>query len=407
MCFGATVARKKLAWDFSLPAFTVIITTFTWYTLIGTVFPQIVSELHLPGDQSLAVLCLYYSGTIVSAFFGATVMRSRQGVLKLWLVLGIASSLLLLFVGSNPPLSSLLVALFLGPSIGIGLPSCLTYFADAVKTENRGVLGGVAWTIVSVVIFPIAVAMSTLDYVSTVLLLATIRGFGLVVFLLSEKKHEEPPKAQKRPSYATILSRKTLILYFTSWFMFCLVNWVEMPVVNSIFTYELFVLSGSIEVVISGISAPIAGYFSDKIGRKRVIVAGFVLLGIGYAMLGLFPASFFAQYAYVALDGVAWGIFATVFFMTLWGDLAEDMQKERFYFIGGLPYLLAQFLSTLVRPYASFVQANAAFSLASFFLFLAVLPLMYAPETLSEKKIKETELKGYIERAKKAKEKYT
>jgi hypothetical protein len=46
-------------------------------------------------------------------------------------------------------------------------------------------------------------------------------------------------------------------------------------------------------------------------------------------------------------------------------------------------------------------------SARAFFLFLAVLPLMYAPETLSEKKIKDRELKQYIEKAKKAREEQT
>jgi hypothetical protein len=36
---------------------------------------------------------------------------------------------------------------------------------------------------------------------------------------------------------------------------------------------------------------------------------------------------------------------------------------------------------------------------------LAVLPLMYAPETLPEKRIRERELKQYIEKAKRIREK--
>jgi hypothetical protein len=51
--------------------------------------------------------------------------------------------------------------------------------------------------------------------------------------------------------------------------------------------------------------------------------------------------------------------------------------------------------------------AYAIFSVASFFLFLAVIPLMFAPETLPEKTLKERELKQYVEKAKKTKEKYT
>jgi F0F1-type ATP synthase membrane subunit b/b' len=49
---------------------------------------------------------------------------------------------------------------------------------------------------------------------------------------------------------------------------------------------------------------------------------------------------------------------------------------------------------------------GTTFSLAAFFLFLAVVPLMYAPETLPEKKVRERELRDYLEKAKKTKEKY-
>jgi hypothetical protein len=90
----------------------------------------------------------------------------------------------------------------------------------------------------------------------------------------------------------------------------------------------------------------------------------------------------------------------------MWGDLAGNNQKEKYYLFGGLSYLLAGFVSVVVTPFLDVIQATAAFSLASFFLFLAVLPLMYAPETLPEKEIKDRELRDYLEKAKKVKEKY-
>jgi len=40
-------------------------------------------------------------------------------------------------------------------------------------------------------------------------------------------------------------------------------------------------------------------------------------------------------------------------------------------------------------------------------LFLAVLPLVYAPETLPEKQMKDRELKNYIDKAQRVKEKYS
>jgi hypothetical protein len=59
-----------------------------------------------------------------------------------------------------------------------------------------------------------------------------------------------------------------------------------------------------------------------------------------------------------------------------------------------------------VKPFLGKIETSTAFSIASFFLFIAVLPLIYAPETLPEKKIKERELRDYVEKAKKTKDKY-
>ena len=74
--------------------------------------------------------------------------------------------------------------------------------------------------------------------------------------------------------------------------------------------------------------------------------------------------------------------------------------------LGVLPFLIASYIQVLFTPYAKFVEVSAAFSLASFFLFIAVLPLLYAPETMPEKKIELKRLRKFAEDAKKAKEKY-
>jgi hypothetical protein len=50
------------------------------------------------------------------------------------------------------------------------------------------------------------------------------------------------------------------------------------------------------------------------------------------------------------------------------------------------------------------VPISTSFSLASFFLFLAILPLLHAPETLPEKTIQKRLLEKYVEDAKKTKE---
>ena len=137
-------------------------------------------------------------------------------------------------------------------------------------------------------------------------------------------------------------------------------------------------------------------------------MAGFIMLGISYAVLGTFPELYVSQVVFAVVSGIAGGMFGAVFLMTLWGDLAEGVEPEKYYAIGALPYLLSGFLELLVAPYLKdSISPYATFSFAAFFLFIAVFPLWLAPETLPEKQIKDRELKGYIEKAKKTKEKYT
>jgi MFS family permease len=187
--------------------------------------------------------------------------------------------------------------------------------------------------------------------------------------------------------------------------MFCLLNFAEAPLVENIVpNFEFAQLA---EWGIVGIVAVIGGLIADVAGRKRIVIAGFVMLGIEYAAMSAFsdfPA--FTFYLFLILDGISWGLLASAFFTTIWGDLGENQEKEKYYVLGGLPYLLSNFMYVLIKTYASGLSTGAAFSFASFFLFLAVLPLMYAPETLPEKTIKAREMQSYLEKAQKEAEKY-
>lgn len=109
---------------------------------------------------------------------------------------------------------------------------------------------------------------------------------------------------------------------------------------------------------------------------------------------------------------MAAGILWIIFILILWGDLSEPGAREKCYALGNIPFLagsiipimLLQFLTTIHISLPT-VQMTTAFSIASFFLFLAVPALMYSPETLSEKKIELQRLRNYTEQARKIKEK--
>ena len=210
---------------------------------------------------------------------------------------------------------------------------------------------------------------------------------------------------ERRIHLLGIIRERTVFLYFVPWFLFTIVNFVEQPLLEQHFganLYSQYMMAG---ILITSVSAFLGGAICDYKGRKVSGILGFILLGIGYAFLTLLPGTQVSQILWTLLVGVAWGVLYVTFIFVVWGDISEGKTQEKYYLLGGMPFLLSNLISVLVKPFAEFVPITASFSLASFFLFLAILPLLYAPETLPEKVMKDRELKNYIEKAQKEVEK--
>ncbi|NIO38608.1 hypothetical protein GTO27_13060, partial [Candidatus Bathyarchaeota archaeon] len=150
----------------------------------------------------------------------------------------------------------------------------------------------------------------------------------------------------------------------------------------------------------------VGGLLSDTVGRKPVVISGFSAIGIAYAMISVFPEALLAWYFFFICDGLAWGLLLATFVALIWGDISLTGQEEKYYFVGNLPLFLSTILQLLIFPYVESNGGTIAFSLAAFFLFLAVIPILFAEETLPEKKLKAKRLRRYVKKAKKMKERY-
>jgi len=383
----------------------IVVNAFTWYLIA---FELLISMLDIAGTTSfetLLIWAVHFIGVTCSALIGAILSHkliNRDDFLSLWMFLGVASSLTPIILEAHPVYLGIISFLW-AVSFGLGMPSCMGYYADSTALENRGRLGGLIYFAISISLFLLGITLiSFTSFVAQVAVLTIWRGVGLAAFIVftPEKKGSD---TRKSPSYNSIIHMKAVLLYLIPWTMFSLVNSITSP----IFPASIVQMVTLITIVVAGLSTLVGGLLCDLIGRKPIVIVGFLLLGIGYAILGMFPHGV-SYYLYAIVDGVAWGMFGVVFLMVLWGDLSESMLPEKFYAIGGLPYLLSIFLRIPIAPYIQeLVPTTATFSFASFFLFLAIIPLMYAPETLPEKKIRERELRKYVDRAKKIKEKYS
>jgi MFS family permease len=346
---------------------------------------------------------LHYAGVASSAFLGNRLGEKigRNKLLSLWIILGVCASASILLISSSNILVITAISILLGASIGLGFPSCLAYFGDNLTNEKRGTIGGVTFAATFAATTVVGLLTTFTDFNTSIIGL-TLWRLTALLFLLFLKT--EVNYTQTKVSYLNIVRERSFLLYFVPWIIFCVVNFFQAPFFDTqlqrqyMDTNLSYIISLG-EFGIGGISMLIGGYLSDRFGRKRLIIVAYAMVGVGYALLSFASQNRLVFYSYVLLDGIAWGIFFLMFLLVVWGDLAGARSKNRYYLIGVLPFIIASYVTPIVRPYIGDVQLFSAFSFASFFLFLAVIPLMVAPETLPEKVLKDQDLKNYAEKA--------
>jgi hypothetical protein len=377
-----------------------------WFFISSMVLEKTTSSLSY--DENLLILITTAVTTATAALIGAFFPRGWANLrfLKVWMASGAVASIIPLTIDMSNFFGVTCVAILWGATLGIGMPASMEYLTAATAIERRGRVSAFVFFATSAGIFLSAMILDLLDYQTRLGVLGALRLVGLIIFILLNPS--EITAAKKTSSYLTVIRERSFSLYFSAWIMFALVNYLSIPILNSHFGESFANSSATIEAIITAVFALVGGFLCDTVGRKLVVVSGFIMLGLGYAVLGIFPLSFVGWVFYTAVDGIAWGMLGVVFLMTLWGDLARENSSKKYYALGSLPLFFSSLLQRLVGPdLVASVSVTAVFSLASFFLFLAIFPLLYAPETLPEKKMKDRELRQYVESAKKVKEKYT
>ncbi len=392
-----------------LSVLIVVVNAFSWYFPLYLLFQNALENLPMDYTLLLMAFGIQFAAAIGFAIVGTALVKkfsSLSTFLSVWMFIGILSSILMVTLETLNITYILLISFLLGLSLGFGFPSCLAYFGDNSTVGTRGRLAGITFFASGLCILFFGLIVSFTSLVVGALILAAWRGIGLILFLLARPKQVFTKETTIEVSYRSLLFDRSFLLYLVPWSMFCLVNFLEAPVVDNTLEEAFTEFIPIAEYGIGSFIALIGGWFADSVGRKRVVIIGFIALGIGYAILGLSPGEELSWYLYVIVDGIAWGIFSLMFYLVIWAELAENQVKEKYYLIGVLPFLIASYIRILFTSYAKGVDVSAAFSLASFFLFIAVLPLLYAPETLPQKHIELKRLRKFADDAKKAKEKY-
>ena len=403
-----SVIKSVLSQREFLSVVIAISNAFSWYFPLYLFFQSTLGKL-VESTFLSVTFAVHVVAIIGSAIVGNALVKrfsNRNTLLSIWMFIGVIFSVLLVPLETFNMAYILVVSFLLGTSLGLGFPSCLAYFGDYGTDENRGSLAGVTFFASGVCILLIGLVLNFSALVVGALILAAWRGIGLLLFLFTKSDHDYSKESTIEPSYRSVILDRSFLLYLVPWIMFCLINFLEAPVVDLFLGKDFTALIPITEYGIGAFVALIGGIFADSVGRKPVVIFGFIILGVGYAVLGLFSSFMLSGYLYLILDGVAWGIFSCMFYLVIWSELARDRFKEKHYLIGVLPFIVSSYIQILFTPFAKLIDISTAFSLASLFLFLAVFPILLAPETLPERKIELRRLRKYVEKAKKVEDKH-
>ncbi len=381
---------------------TILLLTnvFVWYSYAIVILQQNIDALNLEFLQNILMWGIHFAALIFSAIFGVFLRKKLGGrirFLAIWILFGILASAAPLLFSTTEIWGPATIGLVFGLSLGFGMPNCMGYFNSQVPTENRGKIGGCIFLLSGVLTVAIDL-MGINGLVPLTITLVVLRALALVPLALI-KPATETQENQREPTFRAVISQRPFILYLVPWIMFALLNYLTTPVQQNVLNPELIYDIQLIGNVFLGAFALLGGFFMDMVGRKRLAIIGFIMLGLSYSILGVIQNPVI-WYFHAVMNGISWGILYVLFVVTIWGDLSYGAPSDKYYALGVSPFFISKFLQlTINAQIVETIDITSIFSFTALFLFLAILPLIYAPETLPEKAIKERELKSYLEKA--------
>lgn len=389
-----TAIKKK-----GLLAVTILTTSsLSWFFLIyiyfQTMFSSFASDMFTINLGKAVFLVVGASFAIVGSVISEKV--NRRKLLWAWITFGVLATALPAVL--QGPQFFLFLSGVLGVSFGLGITSCTAFLADKTAIEERARVAGIIILVTFATVFLISSAVRVLTFgVAGIILLCVVRLTSFSALFLDPCMREEI--GGKGNSWRRILKYKDFGLYIFPWLMFNVASGLIYFVWAGLSEdYAAVVPFGeTLHFVGAAVFGLISGIVADRFGRKLPIIVGLVMLGVSFALLG-FVTTPQSVLVYLTTSGIAWG-FLLVVFLAVPGDLAFPGAKERFYALGAvIPLTIWTGFSVVAELLGVGVPAGALSSALSIILFVSVIPILYASETLPEIKIRSRKLRDYMKK---------
>lgn len=376
--------------------------TFAWFYLMNDLIYEFSVGI-VPQTQEWVYIgeALYLLSILGSAIIGSMISErlNCRRFLGIWIIFGVLTTTS--FAVFQDPTLFILLSILAGASFGIGFPSCLAFVTNSTVVEERARVSGAAMLVTFVAIMFMRVILSPFELIDALILTAIFRAISFFAVLIDPCERA----LGKKKTWKAVFTTNGFGLYFISWLMFWaaggLTAFVGSWLPASAEWEAVESLGLALNTVVGvGVFGFLSGFASDFFGRKKIIMFGLCSLGISYMVFGVTLLDI-TYYLTQIFFGASYGIMFSIFFMTVLGDLASNSSKERYYAAGSIFLILPSSIQLLATILGITVESSVVSSILGIVLFVAVLPLLYAPETLPRDKIRARKFKKYLKKVKK------
>jgi MFS family permease len=332
---------------------------------------------------------------IVGVFLSSKV--SRRKLLGLWTILGVITTGAIVAVQGL--LFVLILSALLGISLGLGFPCSMALLADSTKAGQRGRASGLLMLETFMMVFLVILAdtLIGLGLIEIVLVCITLRLTGFMGLSLDRCEKQRG----KEKSWFSVLTQRDFAFYMFPWMMFNvasgLTGFVWLGLRASSDFDVAFQIGNTLQFAGTAIVCMISGFIADRFGRKPPIYIGVILFSVSYAILGI-ATNETSVIIHLTTLGIAWG-FLMVVYLTIPGDLANVHAQEKYYALATvLPLVVYSGLNALPKALGIPAPANILSPILSVILFLSLVPVLYASETLPDTEIRKRKLREHVEK---------
>ena len=292
----------------------------------------------------------------------------------------------------------LMIVFAIAPIFGVSLLIFFSSFQDFTLTTERARISGIIAFVTLPLVFifePVPVSIPIDFYFLVAINIAAIFSIFLKNRLPNNQAAEKGEKT---------FEKRVMLLYLIPWIIFSMVN-VTLAKNNSFCIVQqtsasFYVFLEALEVIGVSIGAITMGFLADFVGRRITASVALTLYGFCSALGGLFDTKWAFSLTFL-IGGVSWGSFFVLFFLVIWGDLANKENWAKIYALGLVTYFASQGVSSLVPQVFLSLETGALVTcLISFF---AIVPIFAVPELSSNDFIENMRIKRHIDSVKKLK----